>query len=301
MRNNVENKINILILGGGGFVGRSLNDYLSQNGRFDIETPRFEDLNLLDEESVKSFLSKKRYDVIINAAIYNPSIDPASQVSELEQDLRMFLILEKNHRLFGKMLYFGSGAEFDKTHDIVAVGENDFVNELPKTQYGMAKYTIGRIIEKSENIYNLRIFGLFGQKEGYRFKFISGACAKAVKGLPISIRQNVFFDYLYIDDFCRIVEWFALNNPIYHTYNVCSGKKYSLVELAEMVRRVSGKEIPVFVCKEGLANEYTASNARLLNEMPNMRFTEMKTAISDLYQYYLSLEKEIDLYPLLYQ
>lgn len=291
----------VLLLGVGGFIGKSLYEHLSQNNDLEINAPTFEQLNLLNESSVKLCLQEKYYDVVINAAIYNPNIDPYSPIPEIEQDLRMFLILEKYHDLYDKMLYFGSGAEFDKTKDIVSVKEDDFINELPKTQYGMAKYTIGRIIEKSDNIYSLRIFGLFGEKEGYRFKFISGACAKAVKNIPISIRQNVYFDYLYIKDFCRIVEWFIFNKPVYHTYNVCSGQKYSLLELASIVKEVSKKDIPIFVCKEGLATEYTASNERLIVEMLNFSFTNIKVAIKHLYDYYKEKEDEIDLYHLLYQ
>ena len=294
-------KINILLLGAGGFIGKSLREFLGNNNDFAVDAPAFEELNLLDEASVKAFLNHKYYDVVINAAIYNPAFDAKSMVPEIEQDLRMFLILEKFSNLYGRMYYFGSGAEFDKTRDITDVGENGFVNELPKTQYGMAKYTIGKIIEKSDNIYSLRIFGLFGEKEGYRYKFISGACAKAVKSLPITIRQNVYFDYLYIADFCKIIEWFVYNTPHYHTYNVCSGKKYSLIELANIVKEVSEKDIQIFVCKDGLAPEYTASNRRLLEEIDNLAFTDIKESIEKLYNYYLTIADTIDLMFLLYQ
>ena len=43
----------------------------------------------------------------------------------IEKDLRMFLNLEKNKDKFGKMFYFGSGAEYDKTKPIVQVKETD--------------------------------------------------------------------------------------------------------------------------------------------------------------------------------
>jgi len=292
----------ILILGGRGFVGRNLYEYFAKNRvDYSLDCPDSSQLNLLDEISVENYLNNNRYDVVINAAIFNPRRHPNENTPEIEQDLRMFFNLERCSHLFGKMLYFGSGAEFDKTKDIVSVGEKEFLNGVPKNQYGLAKYTIGKLIDNSKNIYNLRIFGLFGKYESWKTTFISGACCKAMKDLPITIRQNVFFDYTYINDFCKIIEWFVDNTPKYHTYNVTSGKKFDLIGLAETVKKVSCKEIPIIVCKDGLAKEYTASNQRLLNEIGGFEFTDMTDAIKELYNYYLSIDDSIDILSLLYQ
>ena len=146
----------------------------------------------------------------------------------------------------------------------------------------------------------MRIFGLFGKYENWKTTFISGACCKALKNLPITIRKNVYFDYVFIDDFVRIVEWFIDHEPKFHEYNICSGKKYSLIELANYVKNVSKKEVPIIVCQEGLAKEYTGSNVRLLNEIKELSFTGIEDAIKDLYCYYQSIEEQIDLMSLLY-
>ena len=199
------------------------------------------------------------------------------------------------------MLYFGSGAEFDKSKNIISVSEDEFLNDIPHTQYGFAKYVIGKDIENSENIYNLRIFGLFGKYENWKTTFISGACCKALKGLPITIRQNVYFDYLYIDDFCKIVEWFVNNTPQYHTYNVTSGEKIDLVTIAGIINKLSDIKVPVYVCKKGLANEYTANNARILKESGIILKGISVSNIRDLLNYYRKSIDKIDLYSLLYQ
>ena len=291
---------NVLILGSGGFVGRNLIEHLSQRCDLLLDCPKIEELNLLDENSVEKYLKRKRYDVIVNAAVYNPKIDPYSPIPELEQDLRMFYNLERCSNLFGKMYYFGSGAEYDKSGDIVSVEEGKYVNGVPKNQYGMAKYTIGKIIRNCGNIYNLRIFGLFGKYENWRTTFISGACCKALKGLPITIRQNVYFDYVFIKDFVRIIEWFIDNDPKYHEYNISSGRKIDLVDLANMVKKASAKDVPVIVCQTGLAKEYTASNKRLTEEMGGFVFTDYQTAVTELFHYYEGIEDQIDLLSLLY-
>ena len=294
---------NILLLGGNGFVGKNLKEYFQRKyPQWKILSPTSKELNLLDELAVEACLQKGCFDVVIDAAIGNPMRSSfASSSGELEQDLKMFFNLEKYHHLYGRMLYFGSGAEFDKQKDILSVEESQFENGVPVTQYGLAKYVIGKAIERSENIYNFRIFGLFGKYENWKTTFISGACCKVLKGLPITIRQNVFFDYLYIEDFCQAVAWFVEHQTKFHTYNIVSGKKVDLVTIAEKIKRISGKDVPIYICKDGLAKEYTASNRRFLEECPEFLITDMDTAITELLQYYSGILDSIDTYSLLYQ
>lgn len=292
----------VLLLGGSGFIGRNLKEYF-QLKRTDIhlETPTRQELDLLDEQSVKRYLKTGHFDVVIHAAICNLTKEcPVCHMSELEQDLRMYVNLEKYHQEYGKLLYFGSGAEYDKSCDIFSVTENEFPNGVPLNQYGLAKYLIGKNIENSKNIYNLRIFGLFGKYENWKTTFISGACCKVIKNLPVTIRQNVYFDYLYIDDFCNIVGWFTDHTPLHHSYNIVSGKRIDLISIAHMIKEIAQSDVPVYVCKPGLAKEYTASNERLLEEIPDMRYTEMSAAVKELLKYYQTNIKEIDVYSLLY-
>ena len=57
---------NVAILGARGFVGKSLNKYL--DGRYNVLPITRADFNLLDSDAVKSFLQKKKIDVVINCA-----------------------------------------------------------------------------------------------------------------------------------------------------------------------------------------------------------------------------------------
>ena len=293
----------ILIVGSNGFMGRNLKGYLDkEKDLYEIYAPTSNEFDVSDQRAVKEQLEKQYYDVIIHAAVYNPRVGSNKDPSkELDKNLRMFFNFERYQSLYGKMLYFGSGAEFDKRGEISMINEDDAGNGIPETDYGLYKYIINQSIQHSKNIYNLRIFGLFGKYENWKRTFISGACCKALKGLPITIRQNVYFDYLYINDFCKIVKWFIDHDVKHRSYNVVSGKRIDLLTLAGIVKKVSGKELPVFVCNEGLANEYSASNQRLLNELGSFTFTPMEDAIRDLYIWYQNHEEDIDMYSLLYQ
>lgn len=293
----------ILIIGKNGFIGKSLVDYFKVQTNYTVISTSSSELNIMDESSIYNFLLREKFDIVINTAVYTRSrMTLKNCSSELDYDLRMYFNIAKYNTLYTKMIYFGSGAEYDKNFPICSVTEEEWNRFIPSTDYGFAKYIMNQHAEKSENIYNLRIFGLYGKNENYRKKFITGACAKAVCDLPITIRQNVFFDFLYIDDFCRMLDCFIkLENPKYHSYNIVSGRKVDLLTLAKLVKKVSKKEIPIIVCKEGLDKEYTADNSRLLEEIGSINLMDYEESIQALYDHYLEKREEIDIMPLVYQ
>ena len=291
----------ILITGASGFVGKNVKEYLERNREYDIYAPSSKELDCIDEVAVTSYLRQHKFDYVLHFAVYGDGIDKTKDGNRiLDYNLRIFLNFAKNAEFYGKMFYTGSGAEYDKRYPIVDVTETDLSNTIPTDTYGLMKYTIAQIIENSDNIYNFRLFGIFGKYEYYPLKFISNVCCKAIKGLPLTMRKNVYFDYLWVEDFCRMLEWFLQHEPKYHTYNMVSGEKISLKEICDVVLHISQKDLPVYVCQEGLANEYTASNNRYMEECPNFVYTPMEKAIEELYLWYAKQEQTIDIYKLLY-
>jgi len=292
----------ILMTGGSGFVGRNVKEYLLQKG-YDVDAPTSRELNCIEEEAVADCLRKNCYDVVLHFAVYGDGIDPKKDGSRiLDYNLRMFLNFYRHSDLYGRMLYTGSGAEYDKRFPILSVTEEDIAKHLmPTDQYGLMKYTVNQMIEKSENIYNLRLFGIFGKYEYWKTKYISNLCCKSLKGLPLSLRKNCYFDYLWIDDFCKLVEMFLhLQTPRYHVYNAVSGIRVSLYELALLVNEVADEPRDIVICSEGWANEYTANNDRVRAELPGWELTDMRTAVKELYDWYKEQTNGIDVYSLIY-
>ena len=79
-----------------------------------------------------------------------------------------------------------------------------------------------------------------------------------------------------------------------------SGKKVSLEEIAQIVKNVSSKKLECYVCQEGLAKEYTASNERLLQEIGYNYVTPIGEAIESLYKWYDEHQEIIDMKALIY-
>jgi len=74
--------------------------------------------------------------------------------------------------------------------------------------------------------------------------------------LPIEVGQDSLFDYLWVGDVTRAVVSCAERDLKLPSYNVCSGVPRRLVELAELVREASGKDLPIRVLRPGLGRAY---------------------------------------------
>lgn len=281
---------NILITGASGFIGKNLVESLQLE--FLIFNPTSHELDISDLGCLETYITSNKIEVIIHCATYNKRSINAD--IELYINLKMICNLEKASRYVEKVIYFGSGAEYDKRYAINFVKETEISNRIPDNAYGFSKYIANSIAKGSRNMYNLRLFGVFGKYEDYMECFISNLCCKALFDLPLSIRQNCMFDYLYIDDLCDIVKWFIKNEPIYHDYNIVSGSPISLADISKIVINLSGKDLEVKILKEGFNLPYTGDNSRLLNEVA-FEFMDINIAINKLYLWYRSKKNNLDL------
>ena len=280
----------VLITGGSGFIVHNLCDLLQE--KYEIMAPTHCELNVMEFHDLSRYIRKKRVDIVIHAANHARRIYGIER--ELSNDLRMFMNLQKLSGDLEKVLYFGSGAEYDKRYDISMVKETDIGNRIPVSEYGIAKYIMNELARTSKNIYNLRLFGVFGKYELWDVRFLSNLCCKAIFDLPLTVRRECAFDFLYVNDLAQIVEWAVENSPKYHDYNVCMGKPYMLTELAKIVLKISGSAQDIVLLNGGRDPEYTADHRRLLDEFPEWKITPIQNAIESLYHYYEKNRNSID-------
>lgn len=275
----------VLVTGATGFIGKNLVAGLQDE--YLIEHPGRIELNLLDEDAVESYLKQNRFDVIIHAANTNNTRNTATTLYDsLDGNLRMFFNLERCKKYYGRMYYFGSGAEYDMQHYIPDMKEEYFGTHIPKDPYGFSKYIMSKTCEHADNIYDLRLFGVYGRYEEWERRFISNAICRALKGRDITLQKNVYFDYLWVDDLCHIMQWFIENKPKYKHYNVCRGTKIDLYSLALMVREILDIDCNIVVGESGWKPEYTGNNERLLEEVGNIQFTGFRESIQQLCEFY---------------
>lgn len=277
----------ILLFGRNGFVGKNIYESLST--KYEIIAPLKDELDLLNGAAVNNYFKQNKFDVIINSAVKGGE-------NVQETTVNMYLNILKNRDSYGKLIYFGSGAEFNKTRDLIKVDENHFGESIPQDNYGIAKYIINQSIRSEPGSVNLRLFGVYGKYENYLFTFISNSILKNLLKNSIEIYKNVIFDYLYIDDLVRITEYFVLNDVNFSDYNMTPTNSISLTDIIEYIEKISGSKSQLTIKNAGFNKQYTGNNSRLLNELGSFSFTPYETGITDLFHYYETKlkNKEID-------
>ncbi|MGD0817811.1 MAG: NAD(P)-dependent oxidoreductase [Methanomassiliicoccales archaeon] len=283
----------VFLTGGRGFIGRNLIERL--NSDIEIVAPTSRELDLTDQYAVERYIAADNFDVVLHTATWNATANSAKDLQMiLEKNLAMFFNLVRLNENYGKMIYYGSGAEYDRRNYLPFMAETYFDRNIPVDQYGFSKYIMSKYIEKMDNILDLRVFGCYGPHEDWEIRFISNAMCKALHGLPITIRQNVLFDYIWVGDLVRITEWAMRNETKYNHYNACTGKHVDLLTLAHLIREVTGADVPIQVAQEGFKPEYSGDNSRIMEEMQGFEYTPLRAALEMLRDHYLDSWASID-------
>lgn len=275
-------KETILITGAGpnGVTGRRIKDVL-QN-KYNILSPSSRELNLAVAGEVDEYFKSNTIDYIIHCALYSPTIRnyEVRTANEVETNLRMYFNLARHSAEVKKMFYFGSGAEFDKSSPIVSAKEEEVSLRIPRDDYGFVKHILNNHAQQSRNIYNLRLFGTIDVLEPYNRNVVSNLCAKAALGLPLILNRDCDFSFIDLDDVIRFIEY-GISNPLqHHSYNMVSGN-YSIEDIAEIVKEISGTEADVQFKQSGKNNQYTGDNSRLKREFSD--FTPIESSIQKVY------------------
>lgn len=269
---------NILLTGSGGFIGKHLKKFLSE--KFNLFTPRSFQLNLLDKNAVADYVKANKINFIIHSASCGVRISPDATIEEVAKpNIEMFKNLAD---LNLPMITFGSGAEYDKSRPLHKIKEENFGENIPQDPYGYSKYLISKEIEERENILNLRIFGIYGTGED-KSRVTSCIVNDNLAHRPILLNQNVVFDFIWIEDFCKIVEFFIENQTKEKFVNVAPTEIIEIVELAKIVNDFSDFKSKIIVKKDGLNKEYTGDNSTLLKLMPDLKFTSYAEGMKKFY------------------
>ena len=255
----------ILLTGGTGFVGKNILPLLRE--KYEVDAPTRQELDLKDSQAVAEYVKNGNYDVVIQSANPNPVKNAACDKSEtmFEDSMRIFMNFYNIRQYCGKLIYFGSGAEYDKSREICSITEERMNESIPKDIYGLSKMYMNELARNSENVYNVRIFGCYGPYD-HESKFLTHVIRCCLRNEDITIRQNCKFDYMQVFDLAKAIECIVEGTPKYHDYNVCSGVVVSLKEIAEKIREHMGCNNQISVLQDGWNREYTASNARFMEE-----------------------------------
>ena len=158
----------VLIAGSNGFVGKNFANKLS-GGLYDVLSVSRNHCDLSHPTDLSNLCEDFRPDLLIHCAV---------SLQSTENNLSMYYSLENASIFCGKCVMIGSGAEYCHQRYVPLMKEeyfNPFISPINKDPYHISKFTISRLHFNStrDNIYNFRVFGLYGKHEDYTRRLIS--------------------------------------------------------------------------------------------------------------------------------
>lgn len=268
--------MNILLIGGNGFIGSHLIDVLMRNNHnvrvFDISMEKYRspligvDYRIYSIDNLTAlYESMLSIDIVFHlASISVPStsnIDPVSDVNgNLITSLNILNAAVKAK--VKKIIYFSSGgAVYGPIQG--PISENSNLN--PISSYGIVKSTVERYFSLYGNIYNIdtlifRPSNPFGPRQGH---FIAqGVISTFLKQIISNQPINVFGtgesakDYIYVEDLANISYSLAISEKG-GIFNIGTGEGTTINELIKEIKIITNSEPQI---------EYSASkNYDILN------------------------------------
>ncbi|HIL27375.1 MAG TPA: NAD-dependent epimerase/dehydratase family protein [Nitrospinaceae bacterium] len=275
--------MNIWITSRKSFLGDALNNHFS---RINVYATDREGVDMLNESQVGAFIYDNNIDVIFHTAVEGGKKDRLESPKTFCNNICMFENLAKYRKEYKLMINFGSGAESDRTKNIMEKTEEFFLDgaALPRDFYGFSKYVIAnRIRGINANIINFRIFNIFGETEEPN-RMVKSNIVKNLNGMPFEIHQERIMDFFSINDLFKVLEYYIKNlaeKDLYKDLNLCYAEKVSLTDICEEIEK-NGKKTNVEYDKKGCAAAYCGSSKKI--DSLDIKFLGLEKSIKNMYE-----------------
>lgn len=250
-----------IIVGGNGFIGKKLANYLVKRDVdvtvFDrrIDTKDFD----LDVKVIKgnincdddlNAISRSGKNIIHLVSTVSPSSSAEQVISayncELSQTIKLLEIIKETST---RIIFASSGGTVYGEQQQYPIKETYKCS--PKNHYAVIKLAIENILKMYNNAYGmknliLRISNPYGPGQDYTkgVGAIDAFLKKAINGEEFQIYGNgeTKRDYIYIDDLCEaFIKAINYENDSVDTINIGSGKEYSLNYIVDVIKKITKK------------------------------------------------------------
>jgi GDP-L-fucose synthase len=251
----------ILITGGNGNIAKMIKNNLGF--QYEITNLTRSDLNILNQFDIEKYLLANSFDILVHTAISGGRRTKEENGDVTHNNLLMLENLLKHADKFKMIINFDSGAIYDRNTDILNRKESD-IYTIPTDYYGFSKYLIYQRSLQFNNMYNFRIFNIFHSNEEPD-RFIKMCFNAKNNNLPVTIFEDKYFDFMYEDDFMKIVKYYFDNvsnqSKLLKTINICYEKKYKLSEIAGLI--IKNNEQIIIKNSDSSINNYSGDNTLL--------------------------------------
>jgi dTDP-4-dehydrorhamnose reductase len=266
-----------------GFLGESLTEYFPKDV---IYATSRKDVDVTDPSQVSLFIKDNEIDVVLHTAIEGGKRGRPESERVFYNNIRMFENLANCREYYKFMINFGSGAESSRTGEILERKEEFFTHgkSIPNDFYGFSKYIISRrIYGIGENIFNFRIFNIFGDGEEEQ-RMIRSNIIRNLNNEPFVVHQEKVMDFFSVYDLSLLIEYYLENfskKELYKDLNICYSIKTNLSDICNAIERC-GKRLPAQIEEKDQAPAYCGSSERI--DSLGIRFLGLSKSIKIMYE-----------------
>lgn len=308
--------MNILLLGGFGFIGTNILKYAEQldadyrmivfdrfpkhldNIQFDrvdkVYAGDFSDEYLLDKIFTENNINVVLHS--LSASVPSSSVDNIFDLKFNVIPTITLLNVMKKHGVMD-IVFISSGGAVYGDNSVHENGHCEADVLFPKSAYGVSKLVIEKYLFLYSNLYGFRVliarlsnpYGPYhySQKQG----IINIAIEKAIKGEKLEIwgDGNGRKDYIYITDFCKILFLIIEKGQFqYDVLNIGSGTLLSVNEIAKTIKE---NIVPSFEWEYRPTNNLDVKSFKLdLNKLTSIvgdfQYTSFKDGLNLTYKWY---------------
>lgn len=264
----------IVVTGGAGYIGRHICRAFARQDVVALDDLRGSSraalgaIPLLRAELATAELDWDQVDAVVHCAAY---IDVGQSVRE------PWLYWRNNvaapaaffEKARGKDVVFSSTAAVYGEPESLPISEDHA--KVPTNPYGRSKLATEQMLKDyGVNLTVLRYFNAAGDDEDHRVEthLIPNIVRAAILGEPVRVfgDGSAIRDFVHVDDLAR-AHVLALGKP--GTYNLGSGRGWTVLEVIEAARRVTGKAIEVVFAppRPGDPRALVADNTRAKREL----------------------------------
>lgn len=226
----------ILITGSNGYVGSNIIKYYTNHN---LTLLNRNILDLKNTHDLDEWFKDKYFDVVVHTAIKGGSRLYVDDSSILDDNIKMYLNIVKNRDHFGRFINIGSGAEINN----------------PNSFYGLSKKVINASIQDKINFYNLRIYGIFNHNE-IDSRFIKNSINRYINNSPIIIFKNKLMDFIYFEDFIKILDLYISTDKLPKNIDCVYHKKYSLQDIAKIINLLESYSVDIDILDSKIDENY---------------------------------------------
>uniref|UniRef100_A0A6C0B8Z0 NAD-dependent epimerase/dehydratase domain-containing protein n=1 Tax=viral metagenome TaxID=1070528 RepID=A0A6C0B8Z0_9ZZZZ len=284
----------VLITGGNGNIAKMIKLHLSCE-ETQITNVSHSQLDVLNESEIKNFLNDNEFDILVHTAIVGGRRTKKENGDITHTNLLMFENLLKFSHKFKMIINLDSAAIYDRDTDILNRKEEDLY-KIPTDYYGFSKYLIYQRSLQNNNVFNFRIFNIFHTNEEDT-RFIKSCFNAKKNNSETTIFEDKFFDFVYEDDFVKIVKYYFDNvntqENLEKTINICYEEKFKLSDIAKIILGTEDYA-RIHVLNNNLQKNYCGDSSKL--QKLNLQFIGLKESLKiyeDIYLGEKNQEKSI--------